>query len=453
MSAQKGPDVSTVDAFVAANRFGLGPRPGELRQIGADPRGWLNSQIDREAPPPAALRGLPTTEDMLRLMRSARMEKDRPAKRALKGRIAAAGLAGVVHRAGAATNSSSPFRERLVKFWSNHFTVSTAAKGVEPIAAAYEREAIRPHVFGRFEDMLLAVARHPAMLLYLDNATSIGPHSVAGRRSRRGLNENLAREILELHTLGVDGGYDQADVIAFAKILTGWSIGGMDRHARGDLGFRFFDRGHEPGPKILLGETYGHGGVQEGVAALRDLARHPSTARFVATKLARHFVADTPPASAVRRLEAAFRRSGGDLAAVAQALVGLPEAWADPLAKVKTPYELVISTFRALGMMGLAPKHLIATLRQLSQPPFSAPSPAGWPDRAADWIGPGALMRRIEWTRAIVARRDANDDARAFAAETIAAVARDGTLDIIARAPSAEEGVALVLASAEFQRR
>ena len=446
--------MSKTEAFIAANRFGLGPRPGELAAIAGDPRGWVAAQIAGERRPPKPLRGLPSAADgILAVIDAQRAGGAEAAKQTIKRLMQERAMQEMALRAEAMATSSAPFRERMVAFWSNHFTVSIRAPQIAPIAAAYEREAIRPHVFGRFEDLLAAVARHPAMLVYLDNATSFGPNSMIGRRRGMGLNENLAREILELHTLGVDGGYRQDDVLALARILTGWSHGALGRRGRRDGEFRFRERGHEPGAKTLLGKTYREDGLREGEAALSDLARHPSTARFIATKLVRHFVADDPPVAAVTRIERVFRDSGGDLAAVSRALVDLPAAWADPLAKVKTPHELVIASMRALSIDRLKPRLLVGSLKELGQIPFRAPSPAGWPDRAADWVAPEALMRRIEWVRAVAARLPDSLEPLAFADRTIAPAAAAGTMRTVGRAPSAEEGVALVLASAEFQRR
>ncbi|MBL8157578.1 MAG: DUF1800 domain-containing protein, partial [Anaerolineae bacterium] len=229
----------------------------------------------------------------------------------------------------------APFLERLVWFWSNHFTISVLKQRMIFVAGGYEREAIRPNVLGRFEDLLIATVRHPAMLLYLDNAFSIGPDSPAGRFTGRGLNENHAREILELHTLGVNGGYTQTDVIELARVLTGWSV---DRQGTdNDNGFKFFPNRHQPGTKTLLGKTYAEAGEAEGRQALIELARHPSTARHIATKLARHFIADEPPPQAVARLERVFRDTGGDLKAMAIAIVDEPAAWQPSLTKMRTP--------------------------------------------------------------------------------------------------------------------
>jgi uncharacterized protein (DUF1800 family) len=361
-------------------------------------------------------------------------------------------LAEAMARTLGAIHSDTPFHERLVAFWSNHFTVSIQRAEIAGLAGAYEREAIRPHVLGRFADLLLAVTRHPAMLLYLDNARSIGPDSFAGQRhSQFGLNENLGRELLELHTLGVKGGYGQADVVAMAKMLTGWTIT-PPAQPGGGL-YRFAPRLHEPGAKTLLGLRYEEDGEAEAETALRNLARHPATAHHVATQLACHFVADDPPPAVVERIASVFLRSDGDLATVTRAVVDSPEAWREPLAKVKQPQDYLISTMRATGITPPEAKPLVQSLRLLGQAPFAAPSPAGWPDTAKDWLGPEALMHRIEWARAFADKVSGAVAPGPVVQTTIAPVAAQRTLTTIAQADNPADGLALVLASREFQRR
>jgi len=451
--------------FVAATLFGMGAGPGDAERIGADPRGWLVEQL-RAQPVPPALSQLGNTADLFERFRAVRaMRKAEQAARADGAAAAAPAIAAmpamgkplrdiyfaeVGARTRLAASAAAPLCERLVQFWSNHFTVSIARPEVLAIAGSFEREAIRPHVAGRFREMLGAVAMHPAMLLYLDNAQSIGPNSIAGRRRDKGLNENLAREMLELHTLGVDGGYTQSDVTQFARILTGWTLehGPDGPRAR----FLFEPRFHEPGPKTLLGATVREGGQMEGVQMLDVLARHPSTARFIATKLVRHFVADDPPRAAVDAVAASFRETNGDLAAAMRTLIARPEAWDPPLAKLRTPNDLVTGTLRALGNPPLDDKAIHHSLALLGQAPFAAPSPAGWPDRADAWLGPEALMRRIEWAR-LVANRMGRADAMQFAEMTIAPVMGAATRQSIEDAPDPREAVTMWLASAEFERR
>ena len=450
--------MQSVQAFIATNRFGLGPRPGELTSVDRDPHAWLKRQIAPRPQMPAELLGLPPSADTIKRIHEARIEGPQTLKR-LTDEVLRDLLVREVAAHAQAQLRTRAFAERMAAFWSNHFTVSGARFPIGPTAAAYEREAIRPHVFGRFHDMLLAVARHPVMLSYLDNALSIGPGSLIGRRSGRGLNENLAREILELHTLGVGGGYTQDDVIALAKILTGWSHGGIrDKRSVRRLGavhggFEFREAAHEPGRKRLLGRSYRENGEREAADALSDLARHPSTARFIATKLARHFIADDPPAEAISRPATTFLETDGDLAAVSRALITIDAVWATPLPKVKRPHELVISALRATAIDSLPACAFIGTFHELGQVPWHAPSPQGWPDTASDWISPEALMRRIEWVRAMAARVPRSRSVATFVGETIGPVISPATQEAIDAAPSGEEALTLVLASPEFQRR
>lgn len=445
-------------ASIASTRFGFGPRPGELAQIGNDPRGWVKQQIRPVGLRVASADGATRLEEYY----DARGKGADEVAKMLRGQTRDQFRQEASHRTLAAVVSTTPFAERWVQFWSNHFTVSVQRPVVLGLVIPFEDEAIRPNAFGKFRDMLLAVARHPAMLLYLDNAVSIGPGSRAGIRRERGLNENYARETLELHTLGVGGGYTQDDVRELAKILTGWTIprknqkvglvamGGSERDA-----FRFVPAVHEPGDKKLLGRTFRESGEGEGVEALSMLAQHPATANFIATKLARHFVADDPPQSAVLALAKVFRDTDGDLAALAKAVVELPAAWEQPLAKVKTPNELVISALRAIG----APdndemiKPTAGALQQLGQFPFTAPSPAGWSDEAANWIGPEAALLRVEWGLAFGTRAARVTEPAKLLADTIAPVASKATAFQIEHAPSAVEAIALLVASPEFQRR
>ena len=438
----------SLDAFIAVSRFGLGARPLELPNLATDPRGWLKAQLG-PAPPPVAVAARRPGDEILGDFQAqlAGDKASRPmARRAYRDHY----FAEVGARVFAQIESRRPFVERLVAFWSNHFAISMKKARILGIAGAFEREAIRPHVLGRFADMLLAVVQHPAMLIYLDNVRSIGPNSKVGARRERGLNENLAREILELHTLGVDGGYDQADVVALAKIITGWSVGRVGTDESG--AFRFYADAHEPGAKTLLGVRYAESGIDEGKRALRALAAHPSTARHVATKLARHFVADDPDPGTVERLAAVFRETEGDLARVAAALVDLPAAWARPLGKFKMPWEFITSSLRATGFAGEA-KQLVAMNKLLGQPLWAPPSPAGWPDLAASWITPNGMFQRVEVAAAIARRFGGRLDARELAGHVIGPVMSSRTEEAIGAAAGPSDGLVLLFASPEFQRR
>ena len=393
-------------------------------------------------------------------------------------------------RLATAAGSKRPFAERLVLFWANHFTVSLLKNSTRGLVGAFEREAIRPHITGRFETLLQAAVTHPAMLRYLDNELSAGPDSPIVRRQQgrartegqpgpriTGLNENLAREVLELHTLGVAGGgaayggwggYTQADVSAFAAVLTGWRVpvrelmdGANDVNSANSVNSgqpatpptRFEPAFHQPGPKTVLGRPYAEG--PEALAAvLRTLAQHPSTARFVCCKLARHFVADEPPPALVARLEAAWQRSDGDLAQVLRALVEAPEAWTPQPAKLKTPEEFVISSVRLLGLGERAfERSADGGINALGQRVQGAPSPAGWPDRAEEWLGPDAVWKRVEWATRAADRVGRQVDARRLATASLGPLLQADTARQIERAADGPQALALLLLAPEFQRR
>ena len=455
-------------AVIAANRFGLGARRAELPEIDRNPERWLLAQLEHDAPVPSGLASsaeiLTELQAQLREVRAARQAGDTDAAQAAQRANRKIFRDHYVEQATAryelAASTDVPFCERLVHFWTNHFAVSAEKPPVTALAGALENEAIRPHVTGRFVDLLLAVERHPAMLTYLDNATSMGPSSMAARIAARrgrelGLNENLAREILELHTLGVAGGYTQQDVTTFAKVLTGWSIGGgQGPLASGPVGeFQFRPAMHEPGAKTLLAKRYAEAGVAEGEKVLRDLAAHPSTARFVATKLARHFAADDPPPALVERLNRVYLEGSGDLSKVYRALVESPEPWAAAQTKFKTPQDFVISTYRALGSRPEEPQRMIAFLGELGQRPYTPGSPAGWPDTSSQWDGGAALVKRIDWAAAVGRFVGDRVDPEALAGDILGPVLSDHTRTAIARAASAAQGLTLLLASPEFQRR
>ncbi|HTW39124.1 MAG TPA: DUF1800 domain-containing protein [Steroidobacteraceae bacterium] len=459
-----------VDPAVAANRYGLGARPGDLAQIAPDPKHWLDAQLPG-GPPLLEDPALPGSAEILAqtfAIRRARREGPAPA-----GAVQTAAVLELAElyrplyikeataRLRAAVTSERPFIERLTQFWTNHFAVSIDKFKVLGVAGSFEREAIRPHVLGTFSELTLAVEQHPAMLLYLDNETSIGPNSavavrVARRRpaARLGINENLAREVMELHTLGVDGGYTQADVTTFAKVLSGWSIGGgAGRLAGGEPGrFMFRPQLHEPGSQVILGTRYDEGGVEQGEAVLRALSLHPATARHIATKLVRHFVSDDPPSAAVAQLARVFLQSGGDLPSVYRALVRLPQAWSSPLAKYKTPCDYVISTFRGLGLP-VTGRGALAGFELLGQRTYSPGSPAGWPDRSSDWDGASALLKRLEWANVLGERLAARLDARELAPQLLGATLGASTRAAIARAASSAQALTLLLAAPEFLRR
>ena len=505
-------------ATIAVNRFGLGARPGDVARIASDPRGWLLAQLAPERQLPQQMAALPSTvEDLAEFQRwlrdlaakgraqglnmyeglqgaqaphGAAMPGGAPAAMASPGsglsvesefqrRFAPRYATALKARFDAAVETERPFFERLVHFWSNHFVVS----GVKPASVAlppsFERDAIRPHVTGRFADMLLASTKHPAMLVYLDNFNSIGPNSVVGKNPalRRqngpqdfalpqsaGLNENLAREIFELHTLGVRGGYSQADVTSFAKVITGWTLARPPRVrpmrlvAEGRLNaqgmFEFDDETHEPGAHDVLGRTYAQVGVDQGEAVLNELARHPSTARFIALKLARHFISDDPPAAAVEKLAEVFRATDGDLRQVCEAMIALPAAWDRPLQKFKTPEEYLVSAARGVPGLRIGAGRLVRDMVALGQRPYRAPGPNGWPDSESEWLAPDAVWKRFEWaSEAAQAVASTVLNPERLAGDILGSALSGATLEAIRRADSPVQGLTLLLASAEFQRR
>jgi uncharacterized protein (DUF1800 family) len=463
---------------IAANRFGLGSRPGELDAIGGNGRDWLRAQL-KDSPPRLADAQLRTSSDILvetlDLRREIRASKQAAASADATGAQAAAAVLMKVPqllrpiyieeataRFKEAVSTDRPFVERLTQFWTNHFAVSIDKNVVLGLAGSLEREAIRPNVLGNFEDLLLAVETHPAMLLYLDNHLSVGPNSKAALNVERrhaerkvGINENLARETLELHTLGVRGGYTQTDVTSYAEVITGWSIGGeQGRRPQGDPGkFMFRAELHEPGPKVVLGKRYPDTGYDQGVAVLHDLANNPSTARFIATKLARHFIADEPPSKAIDRIAQAYMSSGGHLPTVYRALIDAPDAWTQPLAKYKTPSDYIVSSFRGLQIPLENVRMPLAPFELLGQRNYGPGSPAGWPDRSADWDGGSALMKRIEWADAVGQKLGNRRDAAELAPQLLGETLTSATRTAIARAASGSQAVTLLMAAPEFMRR
>ncbi|UHQ23861.1 DUF1800 domain-containing protein [Lysobacter sp. 5GHs7-4] len=469
--------MTTRESVSAVNRFGLGAAPGQLARIG-DPRAWLHAQLRGDGAQ-ARFAGLPASLDYVR--READYYRERQAARRqgesakdvanFGQRFREDQLHEFGRRYQVAVASDQGFVERLVRFWSNHFAISIDKRAAALYAAPMEREAIRPHVLSNYADLLLAVETHPGMLRYLDNVRSVGNDSPLAQRARRrraradgdapkrepGLNENLAREILELHTLGVDGGYAQADVTELARAITGWGVPTTRELAAGRASSAFVFRAaaHEGGTRQVVGRRYAEGGLEQGRAILADLAAHPSTARHLSYKLARHFVGDTPPPALVARLTAAWQRSNGDLPTVYAALIDAPEAWGEGARKFKTPDEFVVSALRASGATpGDKPRALIALLARMGQPPFTPRSPAGYADEAAEWSGPDGLWKRVQAAQSLSESAPAaRVDALATARELFADALDADTAGALRRAESPRDGLALLFASPAFQWR
>ena len=473
----------TSEIAIAANRFGLGLRP-DSPPVGKAAN-WLSAQIDRFDPRPPTLAALPTRVTLIQslqeLQQLQRAKKDQAAsandetamaekvlgnyRKALRDHYSDA----VDARLQTAVASQTDFAERLVHFWSNHFAVSTDKVVITALAGNYEFDAIRPHIFGKFGDLLKSAVKHPTMLLYLDQAQSIGPDSILAKRvnARRdvdlGLNENLAREILELHTLGVRTVYTQEDVTEFARALTGHTITGL---ARGPIK-RLFDANmpagetvfvdaiHQPGSRRVIGISYSQSGAGQADAILSNLATHAATAKHIATKLATHFVADTPPPALVAKLEADFLKTGGDLKSLYRTFLAAPEAWVAGQTKFKTPWEWTVSALRALNLKqpGKNKQGPAALFAQMGQPIWRPGSPAGFGDQAKDWAGPAALMRRVETAGRFAKLTAGRIDARTLAPTMLPGTLDPRTADHIARAESPEQGLALLLVAPEFLRR
>ncbi|OHV76673.1 DUF1800 family protein [Rhizobium sp. LCM 4573] len=383
-------------------------------------------------------------------------------------------------------DSPNGFYERLVAFWAGHFATSAAKSFLmRMVVPLHEVEAIRPNVGGSFRDLLGAAILHPAMLIYLDQNRSVGPESPVGQKTERGLNENLGRELLELHTLGADGGYGQGDVRAAALILTGLTV---DTRT---LEVTYRRRLAEPGAITLLGKTYGEEGQPENdhLAMLDDLAANPQTARHICRKLVAHFIADDPPAEVIEAMVAAWGASNGDLMAVYRAMLDHPRAWTEEGRKVKQPFEFIVSGFRALGVpdkdfsellreaeaeedeeeegamaaqadegegrrgRSLARVLTIGALRRMGQPVWQPPSPAGFPDDAATWVSPSQVSERIAWARMAAETLGRTAQPADLLRAALADAAREDTIRLVEQAPSRAHGLTMVFASPEFNRR
>ncbi len=352
-------------------------------------------------------------------------------------------------RLDAALGAEVGFVERLVWFWSNHFCVSADKGQVRPLCGAFEREAIRPHVRGKFADLLLAVESHPAMLFYLDNVQSIGPNSFAGIRRGKGINENLAREIMELHTVGVRTGYTQTDVTNFAKVITGWSITPPRLENGGE--FMFNPRLHEPGAELIMGRNYTENGVEQGRAVLLALARSEATAQHIASKLARHFVADEPRASLVSRLAKRFHDTDGDLTEVSRTLITAPEVWDTPPGKLRRPFEWLVNSLRALNLAQADVRPVLNAQNLLGEPLWRPPAPNGFSDESSAWLD--GLAQRLDIANQFVRRAGALDDPESIAEHALGPLLTAETRQTVAQAESRPQALALLLMAPEFQRR
>jgi uncharacterized protein (DUF1800 family) len=486
-------DQARLQGAIAVTRFGMGARPGEIDAVAVDPKAWLRAQARPERVPrptgefPSGAEGVAAVSEYREAAQQMRRARTAPPAATMAPATGMAPTAGMeeeddgipeaVRQAGRAlrlragqeylasfqlaTSTPDGFAERWVRFWWNHFAIAVNKLVVAPLAGSYERDAIRANAFGRFDDLLVAAESHPAMLVYLDQAQSIGPSSLAGQRRRAaGLNENLAREILELHTVGADAGYSQADVTEFARALTGWSVRMTNLPQRlytgavdGPHGFTWVPAIHEPGVRQVMGRSYPQRGGDQTLAILADLAAHPATGRKVARQLAVHFHSDTPPASLVERLETAWTDGGRRLDLLALALIDAPEMWEPEARKFKRPEEFLVSSYRVLGLTPPRIEPVQRTLTALGQQAWYPPSPEGWPDEAAAWTAPDAIIKRLTWAQRFSEATVRDQSPVGLAESALGLRLTEKTRSAVRRAEDRAEAVAILLMSPEFQRR
>ena len=445
---------------LAAIRFGYGlPLPNGAPES-------AEGMLEMIARPDAAMQTwtisgsadlMPNLRELRQIQQADKKSKVKNPKRdALLKAFTGAAQAAVVVTFARALDSADGFRERLTTFWADHFCVIAKRQLEAFFPYSIVDEAIRPHLAGNFADMLTAATLHPAMLSYLDQSSSVGPNSHYGKNQNKGLNENLAREVIELHSMGVGANYSQTDVTEMAKILAGLTV-------NADLLMAFQPRRAEPGRRTLLGKTYDMGGMDNIQAALRDLALQPATGLHLARKLAVHFVSDTPDADLVKAIASAYNRSGGDLMATYAAMLNHPTAWAEVTEKARQPFDFIVASLRALGVSGAQLQQLpykqfrgqiLVAMAGMGQT-FKRPGgPNGFEEAAEEWITPQGLARRITWAMRVPSRLcDPLPDPVALAQSCLADRASEALLWGAARAEDVTQGVGLVLASAEFNRR
>lgn len=444
--------IAQIRASIAANRFGYGASEGELKSAAINPKQWVISQLK----PITFDTFMPNSHDVFDdhayflKVKKAQKKKDKSIDKEIQGKAR-----NVLHQLSADTimraiQSDHSVSWRLLDFFSNHFSVSAKGRLMVGLAATLEREAIAPYLFGNFEYMLLAVEQHPAMLIYLNNEKSFGPNSRISRKRNVGLNENLAREILELHTLGVKGNYNQSDVLALAKGITGWSVKNLKTEA--STGYVYRENAHEPGAQTLLETIYNQKGEDQGKQMLKDLAVHPSTAKYLCYKLAHHFVSEEPVKSLTDKMELTWLKTNGNIKAVMTTLFEAEESWVETYQKFKTPRDFIISTMRAVSPEKIKDKFLLNALNSLGQPPFNAGSPAGYSDKVGDWLGASALMARVDWASMISGYRK-NINVEKIIAISLGESISDHSYQMVMRAESRQLSSILWLMSPEFQRR
>jgi len=453
---------------IAVNRFGYGARGDELAQAKTDPKKWLTSQLkvidfnDKQPSSADIFIAHARFQKQKKLMKQKQKQRqsskvqvlenneDKEKNKMLKNAARKTYMKMSAASLKQAIASDYSVSWRLFDFFSNHFSVSTAGRLMVGLSPTLEREAIAPNLLGNFADLLLAVEQHPAMLIYLNNEKSFGPNSRMAKKRKVGLNENLAREIMELHTLGVAGGYSQNDVIELAKGITGWSVKRPKKEH--GTGFVFRAYAHEPGSRELLGKKYDQHGITQGQQMLRDLAMHPNTAKYVCSKIAHHFVGESPPQSLIDKMQNTWLNNQGNIKQVMLTLFDAEEAWLENPQKFKTPREFVISTYRAIAPNKINERALFNALTNLGQMPFNAGSPAGFSDDESDWLGASALMARVEWS-SLVSAQIKRINAEQVMATALGSGISQNTYQMVMRAESRQQASTLLLMSPEFQRR
>lgn len=465
---------------IAHNRFGLGVRPNQPALSNKSTKQWLSEQLAPLQYPNQLTSSSELIETLHAFRQLRKNQKSKPAKEKTNNRmqnensmqpdsqdqvkharkaINRKAVALQIDTLRHAINTTHSFQARLLDFFSNHFSVSGTNINMRALAPTLEREAIAPHLSGQFADLLIAVEQHPAMQIYLNNNQSIGPDSKVGQKRNKGLNENLGREILELHTLGVDGGYQQQDVRELAKAITGWTVNYDPKKSRADAGFFFKAAAHQPGTRTILGKAYKQNGIEQGEQILKDLAAHPATAQHLSAKLARHFISDEPNAELVSAMAKQWHNTNGNLSAVLSTMIEHPASWKNETKKYKTPREFLISAFRACelkidGDPDKGPykdKALLNSLTIMGQTPFNAGSPAGYGDTASDWDGAEALISRIEWVDKLTQR--VNKNAVELADTVLGDALTKQTRQQLQGAESRQQALALLLLSPEFLYR
>ena len=451
----------------AVNRFGLGAAPGEINQVGSDPVGYFVEQLT--AVPSLSGENFISTANAIsdfrqfrqkrkeNKLKQAEMEQSGSEENPSMDRIPNLGFeiyqAELRARLKVFSTTKKPFAERLCLFWANHFAISARSARLASLAGAYEREAIRPNILGNFKDLLVACSQHPAMLIYLDNINSFGPNSRAGRNREKGLNENLARELLELHTLGVDGGYTLNDIQELAKAITGWSVVRAKSTEPSSNGFLFNGRAHESGSRTVLGTVYKNTGSTEmGENILADMAKHPATAKHIARKLATYFVSDTPTPEMISVMENAFLKHDGELLPVYEAMLTHRDAFNEELGKFKSPIDLIASTARGFEVRrDFDP--LENGLSVMGQKLWAPPSPKGWPDSRIHWATTDGIKTRLDFAVFFSNRNPIKFDVQERARELLGPNIRTETLTEIQRAEDLPQAVAILVMSPEFQHR